>query len=74
MTDQPRFRIAVGDLDERYRHYHGAAQVELFFVLVDTWRTGKWRRATSAAAILQPDAGAIDTTNHHSEIATRQGC
>ena len=71
MTDQPRFRILADDSDERHRHYHGGAQVELFFMLVDTWRDGKWRNATSLAAILQPDVEVTGETKHFSKTGAR---
>lgn len=73
MTDHPRFRMTVGDVDLRHRHYHGAAQVELFFTLVDAWRAGKSRRATSAARAPQADVGAEGTSTHFSEAVARQG-
>ena len=72
MTDQPRFRIVGGDLDERHRHYYGGAQVDLFFKLIDTWRTGKWRSATSRAAILRPHVEAMDTTERFSKTKAQR--
>ena len=30
-------------MDERHRHYYGGAQVDLFFKLIDTWRTLRYK-------------------------------
>jgi hypothetical protein len=72
MTDHPRFRITDGDADQRHRHHHGAAQVELFFRLVDTWRAGKWRSATRVPVVPRPAIVAANITTHILRTAARK--
>jgi hypothetical protein len=57
MTDHPRFQLTGPEVDQQYRQYHGAPQVELVFRLVDWWLDHRRRRPSDGRQSMRSASG-----------------
>ena len=62
MTDHPRFQSLRSHPDREHRRHHGAAQVDLVFMLADWWCNRTQRAALRETKSLPAIGGATTTT------------